>query len=141
MAGAYNPDVNRRRLTLLALLLPLFIARSLLPIGFMLSFDGGTPQMVFCPSIAPAQAAQNADHAMHGAGHEHHAHAHDHDSNGSDKSHQTCPFAFAGAAPLLAATAFAAEPQIAEAFIAPPALELPTLSFHANPIRGPPSLS
>lgn len=130
--------MNRRQLTLLALLLPLFVARSLLPIGFMLSFDGGTPQMVFCPSTG----APDAGHAMHMSHGDHAHHGHDHDSNGkADQSHQTCPFAFAGAAPLLAATAFAAEPQVSEAFIAPPALALPVVIFHANPIRGPPSLS
>lgn len=131
--------MNRRALKLLVLLLPLFVVRSLLPIGFMLSFEGGTPQMVFCPSVAtPAQDAGHAMHASHG-GHEHHGH--DHESSNPDHSHQTCPFAFAGAAPLLAATALAAEPQASEAFTAPPALALPAVALHANPIRGPPSLS
>ena len=138
--------MNRRHLTLLALLLPLFIARSLLPIGFMLSFDGGTPQMVFCPSVVTtvetSVGVPDAGHAMHMSHGGHAHHDHDHDSNGkADQSHQTCPFAFAGAAPLLAATAFAAEPQVSGAFIAPPALALPVVVFHANPIRGPPSLS
>jgi hypothetical protein len=130
--------VNSRRLKLLVLLLPLFIARSLLPIGFMVSFDTGTAQLVFCPGEAPSQG-----HSANAAHHEHH-HSHgsgDKGSGGSEHSHQTCPFAAAGAAPFAVASVFAADPQVAEAIAASPQATIPTLVFRAHPIRGPPALS
>jgi hypothetical protein len=135
--------VNSRRLKLLVLLLPLFIARSLLPIGFMVSFDTGTAQLVFCPGEAPSQNHSTNGHSANAAHHEHH-HSHGSDdtgTGGTEHSHQTCPFAAASAAPFAVASVFAADPQVAEAIAAPLQATIPTLVFRAHPIRGPPALS
>lgn len=137
--------MTARHLKLLVLLLPLFIARSLLPIGFMVSFDEGMPRIVFCPSQmpVPSQPIDGGTHAMHMAqGHEHHHHHQGAgDSTSTDQSHQTCPFAFAGAAPLAVALAFSAEPPTSEAIASPDESTILILASRAHPIRGPPVLS
>src|SRR5688500_15690497 len=156
-SDAYNPAVLKglrcrvipRHLKLFVLLLPLFIARSMLPIGFMVSFDEGMPRIVFCPSqiSVPAQATSDDPHAMHLAqGHEHHhqtTHHHEGagDSIGAEQSHQSCPFAFAAAAPFASALAFSADPPASEAIAALPDSTISLLASRAHPIRGPPVLS
>ena len=135
--------VTSRHLKLLVLLLPLFLARSMLPIGFMVSFDAGIPQIVFCPSAtAPIDSTSNDPHAMHAQhGHEHHHDAASTDSSSAEQSHQTCPFAFAAAAPLSAFVVFAPEPPAAETIASAINSDIRVVTFRAHPIRGPPSLS
>lgn len=142
------------RLKLLVLLLPLFIARSLLPIGFMLSFDEGIARIVFCSGEIPAPASTSTP-AQHTAHHVHDAHAqhqaqqtHEHHHGGAEsgtvdteQSHQTCPFAFAAAAPLACVDAFAAEPLPAEAIAAPQDSAILIATSRAHRIRGPPAFS
>lgn len=138
-----------RHLKLLALLLPLFIARSLVPIGFMLSFDGGVPALVFCPSqIAlpnvPSDDERGAHQSHlaphHEGAHQHHHHGDDH-SDGSSVNQQSCPFAFAAAAPLGIDHTFALEPPPSEAIAAPPEAAIRIAVSRAHAIRGPPALS
>lgn len=136
-----------RHLKLLALLLPLFIARSLVPIGFMLSFEGGAPALVFCPSqIAlpnvPDNEGEHQTHltAHHDGEHQRHHHGGDH-SDSSSVNQQTCPFAFAAAAPLGVAHNFAVEPPPSEAIPAPPESAIRIAVSRAHTIRGPPALS
>jgi hypothetical protein len=137
-----------RHIKILLLLLPLFIARSMLPIGFMLSFEAGMPRLVLCPSqvsipAQPASAAQHSDHDAHLAhhGHEHHHADEQTEAEHVGQSHQTCPFAFAAAAPLSAAVLFVAEPPPSEAISSPHERVLPQVAVRAHPIRGPPALS
>lgn len=139
-----------RHLKLLALLLPLFIARSLVPIGFMLSFDGGVPALVFCPSqmAVPNVPGHGGEHETHHAdpaphhegAHQHHHHGDDH-SDGSSVNQQSCPFAFAAAAPLGIDHTFALEPPPSEAIAAPPETAIRIAVSRAHTIRGPPALS
>lgn len=139
-----------RHLKLLALLLPLFIARSLVPIGFMLSFDGGVPALVFCPSqmAVPNVPGHGGEHETHHAdpaphhegAHQHHHHGDDH-SDGSSVNQQSCPFAFAAAAPLGIDRTFALEPPPSEAIAAPPEAAIRIAVSRAHAIRGPPALS
>jgi hypothetical protein len=152
---AYNParlppqglrSVTSRRLKLLALLLPLFVARSLLPIGFMLSFDTGSLRIVFCPSVistaGPSGAQDPAAHAHHDhAAHHAHHHSSDADSSATDKNHQSCPFAFAAAAPLAQIDHFALVPRTIEAFAEPAEATFVAPLSGAHPIRGPPAFS
>jgi hypothetical protein len=142
--------VTSRHLKLLVLLLPLLIARSLLPIGFMLSFDEGIPRIVFCPGEisvpgTPDSHGQHDSHTAHlthqGPGHEHHHGANESDANSAEHSHQTCPFAFAGAAPLTFLAAFSPELPAPEAITGPPDPAIFALAPRAHPIRGPPTLS
>lgn len=139
--------VKPRHLKLLAVLLPLFIARSLLPIGFMVSFDAALPRLVFCPSqVTLPNPSGDTSHAMHvPQGHEHH-HPHHHSgadetSNNAEQSHTSCPFAFAAAAPFAVANIFETDPPASEAIAASSASARFQLLSRAHPIRGPPVLS
>ena len=138
--------MNPRHLKLFVLLLPLFIARSLLPIGFMVSFDAGIPQLVFCPSQVTLPTPTSGDaHALQLAqGHEHHHQHHegaDETSSSVEQNHQSCPFASAAAAPLVSAIAFTASPTVSEAIAAPSESAVLPFPSRAHPIRGPPLLS
>jgi hypothetical protein len=136
--------VNPRHLKLLVLLLPLFIARSLLPIGFMLSLDEGSPRIVFCPGqiTVPSEPGHDGPHEMHLShqGHEHHSEGST-DSSSAEQGHQTCPFAFAAAAPLTASDVFAPEPPSSEAIVGPLDSTILVVALRAHLIRGPPALS
>ena len=129
---------------LLVLLLPLLIARSVLPIGFMLSFDGGAPRIVVCPAqnAIPSAAANHGAHQAHPAhpGVEHHS-VDQSDAHSAEHSHQICPFALGAAAPLAFASVFAPEPSSSEAIAGAPNPGILAVAFHAQPIRGPPALS
>jgi hypothetical protein len=140
--------VPSRHLKLFVLLLPLLIARSLLPIGFMLSFDEGTPRIVFCPGemSVPGTSGGHGQHESHSAhqalqGHEHHHGADESDAHSAEHGNQSCPFAFAGAAPLTVLAAFSPELPAPEAITGPPDSAIFALAPRAHPIRGPPTLS
>jgi hypothetical protein len=143
--------VTPRHFKLLVLLLPLFIARSLLPIGFMVSFDAEGARIVFCPTTIPvpvdgAQVA-HSDHHAHGQHAAHHGHEHHHagdseqNQHGAQLNHQSCPFAFAAAAPLASFDLFVSEPLRSEAIAAPVDAAILVHPSPAHPIRGPPALS
>lgn len=134
--------MNPRHPKLFVLLLSLFIVRSALPIGFMVSFDADAARLALCHG--QAVIAENAQHDRHrsadGAAHAHHQDPGDAGSQ-LDQEGQTCPFAFAAAAPLSAPTAFTAEAQ-ASAFVADlPAAPIYAAPLRGHPIRGPPALS
>jgi hypothetical protein len=140
--------VSRRHFKLLVLLLPLFIARSLLPIGFMVSFDAGSPRLVFCPSqVSLPKPSKDDSHAAHAAHHgEHHAHHGHHGSEDADAAqtsadHQSCPFAFAAAAPLASVEIFAALPAPREVFADARDVVVVSNASRSHPIRGPPAFS
>ena len=143
-----SPGVKRRDLKLLALLLPLFVVRSFVPTGFMLSLDGGMLSLVFCPSQISLPSVLGNDgahetylaHDHEGADHGHHG-GDEADSSSAHQDQQTCPFAFAAAAPLGIAQNFALEPPHSEAISGPPDSAIRSAVSRAHPIRGPPSLS
>lgn len=75
----------RRHLRTWALwLLPLIAARAFLPVGFMLSFQAGSADLVFCPGQTPGIVAMH-EHAAASGGHVHHL---DHASTGVHASHE-----------------------------------------------------
>jgi len=142
---------------LAVVLLPLFIARSMLPIGLMLSFEEGMPRLVLCPGTITVPGkpghGQHDAHLAHLAhpGHEQHRHDLDHlgeDHQGEDQpggsaehGQQICPFAFAGAAPLASGHDVAFEPPVSEQIVTPPAAAILFAASRAHPIRGPPAHS
>jgi hypothetical protein len=136
--------VSPRHYKLLVLLLPLLILRSVLPAGFMLSFDGGAPRIVFCSGqlAAPSDASHGPDRAhLAGHGQEHH-HGGDHSNNhSSGHDRQVCPFALAASAPLAFSSDFAPEHLSAEASVDAPDSAFVVVAFQTHPIRGPPRLS
>lgn len=129
------PVKSFHRHLLLMLLVPLMLARGLLPGGFMVSFEEGQAQWVMCPADGPVPMP---------AGHEHHHHHH-RDNGTPSTGHDAgkCPFASAaGAAVQPTIVAFA--PAVADADAA---VSIDDFTFErgivarAHPIRGPPHLS
>lgn len=143
--------MKRRHLKLLSLwILPLLIARALIPAGYMLSTADGLGLM-FCPgvlqtaSMSHSSPAAQIDHSAH-AGHDMSQHAaHGDDAPAGDTSHENsaCPFSLVAAVALLDIP-FVTTDSIRPVdetfeFTSPPA-------FNAGPvrtdrIRGPPQLS
>jgi len=148
--------VNRRTYTLVLMwLLPLLLARALIPSGFMLGAGTDGFGLIFCSgtmSMPMSEAgarhqhpAGHVDHSMHMA---HAAHASSMDDAGHDGTHgenesAACPFAIGACAASIDI------PHLA-AVMAAPAGELVRLvilagssivSLRAHPIRGPPQLS
>lgn len=122
----------------LAWLLPLFLLRSFVPVGFMLSWSDQGLQLVVCSGSGPMtlpgpEAKQHGQHTdSHAAGGHEHSQAHE----GS-----MCPFAAAGttgALPTFAATV-AFVTAISHEVPSPPASGLPSSTFLIDRIRGPPS--
>ncbi|MGE0116054.1 MAG: hypothetical protein AB7T07_14375 [Steroidobacteraceae bacterium] len=119
---------SRRIQTWVWWLLPLLVARALMPVGFMAQARDGKFQIVFCMAgVSLPQAAA-------------------HDDAGSDRASQSdlsCPFAHAAAAPLLDTSSSVVIAFFPSAEIYPPA-DLPN---HASGpprfdlARGPPALS
>ncbi|HMN44928.1 MAG TPA: hypothetical protein PKE27_10160 [Povalibacter sp.] len=143
--------MNRRLLKLLSLwIVPLLIARAMIPAGYMLSTADGL-QLMFCPSVvqAPAMAgpshAGHMDHSAH-AGHDMSQHAGHHGSApAGDTSHENsaCPFSLVATAALLdipyvAPTSIRPVDESIE-FTSVPAAG--TALQHLDRIRGPPRFS
>jgi hypothetical protein len=134
----------RRRLRIWAFwLLPLLAARAFLPVGFMLSFQGGNADLQFCPSQNPGIVTMLQTHgATAHAHHQDHA-AHQADHRGSHGIEPPCAFGLAAVAISLDVPSVAgAEPR---ADVSPPTFDT---AFHpglgpdrADRIRGPPHLS
>lgn len=142
--------MRRHYLKLLSLwILPLLVARALIPTGFMLSMDAGQLQLMFCPSgivqpLFSPKAVQQQAHAEH----QHHAGMHhgggaDQSSSAHDDDNAPCPFSLVASAPAcdIPYLAGAADAPRDERF---EYLSAPTFSVgpvRADRIRGPPSLA
>lgn len=155
-AEAYTPaaTMRRRHLNWLCLwILPLLLARALIPAGFMLSVDAGQLQLMFCPSAVVQLPGKHGGEHDHGAGHDQHqAHAEHHPGmhhGGTDhasshaQDNAPCPFS-------LAASATPSQVAYFSDAVAAPSderfhfLSAPTFSVgpvRTDPIRGPPSLA
>lgn len=137
--------IHRHLKLVLVLLLPLFIARSVMPAGFMVWFDEGFPRLVFCPAQGTARSEpsgheQSADaQPTHHHGHEYH-HGKD-QSDASDTGHagSGCLFALAAAAPLVFAEVFVVASSSSQAIAEPPESLIHAVTSRAHPIRGPPA--
>lgn len=140
--------MRRHYLKLLSLwILPLLLARALIPTGFMLSVDAGQLQLMFCPSgvvqpLSTPKALQQSAHAEHHQG-MHHGDGADQSSASHDYDNAPCPFSLVASAttreiPHLAGAADAPRDERFEYLSAP--------TFRVGPvrtdrIRGPPSLA
>ncbi|HEU4604576.1 MAG TPA: DUF2946 family protein [Steroidobacteraceae bacterium] len=128
--------MNRTRLKpWIVWLLPLFVLRAFVPVGFMLGSENGALAITFCSSIAaPAATDAHAQHHHHAqTGGHHHSEAHE---------RSICPYGLTGPADLAYIPTF--EPnsparalalrlvEPAQPFLTPPQTE---------PIRGPPTLA
>jgi hypothetical protein len=144
--------MNRRFLKLLTLwMLPLLVARAIVPVGFMFMSDSGGLRLMFCPSVAQpmsmdTQASAHAGHAMHHDMQAHAAHmqhAHDDGSANIDHDKTPCPFSLVAAVARLDLTYVAVlATLVGERF---DLFEtLPNISagpVQSLPIRGPPVYS
>lgn len=144
----HNPRrMNRRFAKLLTLwIVPLLLARALIPAGFMLAADANGLSLVFCSgsmSLAPAAQDPHAGHAGHIAHAEHHDPHSGHESSGMQHESGPCPFSLAASAALADITsstdvAFV----VATTVVAVPSS--PAVSagpLRADRIRGPPALA
>lgn len=150
--------MNRRFFKSLTLwIVPLLLARAMIPAGFMLSAGADGLDLMFCPgsmqmSAAPSQhAGDHGEHASHqdagqhsGHGDSHSASRHADDaSGGSAHDNAPCPFALAASAasvdvPYLASVALVPSDEIV-VFISAPAASAGPLRI--DRIRGPPLFS
>ena len=143
--------MNRRLLKLLSLwIVPLLIARAMIPAGYMLSTGDGL-RLVFCPSVVqgPAMAmpahAGHMDHSAH-AGHDMSQHAgHEGSAPAGDTSHENsaCPFSLVATAALLDIpfVAPAAIRPVDESIESDSAPAVGGALQHLDRIRGPPRFS
>lgn len=153
--------MRRHSLTLLSLwILPLLLARALIPTGFMLSAEAGRLQLVFCPAgvVQPlgipageqlAQAEHQAHHAgSHHAGSHHEGMQHGGDTDQASASHASqdsapCPFSLVASAMPSAVIYFS---DVLADLRDERSQFVSTPTFHVGPIRsdrarGPPSLA
>jgi hypothetical protein len=144
--------MRRHLLKLLSLwILPLLVARALIPAGFMLSVDAGQLQLMFCPSGVTEPMGQHAgmhhpgmhQHDMHHPGMHHGGGADEASSMHASQDHAPCPFSLAASATPYAVSYLADS-------VAAPSDErfefISALTFSVGPIRtdrirGPPSLA
>lgn len=141
---AYNAGavMRRRHLKLLSFwILPLLLARALIPTGFMLSVAAGSLQLTFCPAVVQP-AEQAPEHLSHHAG-MHHADAADPAAASHNVDNAPCPFSLVASAalgdvPYLHALASAPGDERFE-FISAPAVRVGPV--RTDRIRGPPSLA
>ena len=95
--------MRRRHLKLLSFwILPLLLARALIPTGFMLSVDAGTLQLTFCPAgviqpLGEQRAEQPPEHSAHHAG-MHHVDAADEQAASHNTDQAPCPFSLVASA-------------------------------------------
>jgi hypothetical protein len=146
--------MRRNLLKLLSLwILPLLLARALIPTGFMLSMEAGQLQLMFCPAgvvqpMGMPAGAQQLAHSEHQEGMHHAGMHHGGDTDQASSSHANqdsapCPFSLAASATpsaiaYLAAVVTDLRDERFEFLSAP--------TFRAGPIRsdrirGPPSLA
>lgn len=94
--------MRRRHLNLLSLwILPLLLARALIPTGFMLSVDAGQLQLMFCPAgVVQLPGSQQAHAGMHHEGMHHGGDTDQASSSHASQDSAPCPFSLvASAAP------------------------------------------
>lgn len=136
--------MRRHLLKLISLwILPLLVARALIPAGFMMSLEAGQLQLMFCPSGVVQPMAGHHEGMHHEGMHHHGGGADEASSMHAAQDHAPCPFSLAASATpstvsYLADTAASPSDERFE-FIS-------SLTFHVGPvrtdrIRGPPSLA
>ena len=149
--------MRRHSLTLLSLwILPLLLARALIPAGFMLSVEAGRLQLVFCPAgivqplgiPADAQQLAHAEHQVPDARSHHAGMQHGGDTDQASASHASqdgapCPFSLVASATPSAAVYLS---DIVTDLRDERSQFLSAPTFHVGPIRsdrarGPPSLA
>lgn len=149
--------MNRRFFKSLILwIVPLLLARAMIPAGFMLSVGADGLDLMFCsgsmqmPAGLQQPAGDHSEHAGHASHHEagqHSGHGSSHHgdaaSDGSTHSNAPCPFSLAASAAsvdvlYLAAVASASTDETV-AFISAPAASAGPL--RTDRIRGPPRFS
>jgi hypothetical protein len=129
--------MNRARLKpWIVWLLPLFVLRAFVPVGFMVSSDSGSMQLTFCSSIAAPSADPHAMHHHHGADA---ASSHQHGSEAHERS--LCPYVLTATANVHAVdyvpvVAPLRDERVAYVIAPPPQL----VRSQSEPIRGPPVL-
>lgn len=138
------PRMRRRHLNLLSLLiLPLLLARALIPAGFMLSVEAGALQLTFCPAgVIQPLGSQFKQHASHHEG-MHHGAAGDEAAAAHDDDNATCPFSLVASTtpsevPYLDAAAYQPSDERFE-FLSAPTFRVGPV--RADRIRGPPALA
>ncbi|MET0535086.1 MAG: hypothetical protein ABW171_12745 [Steroidobacter sp.] len=135
--------MRRRHLQLLSLwILPLLLARALIPTGFMLSVDAGSLQLVFCPAVQTTGSKQQLDSSMHHSG-MHHAGAADADTASHDDDNAPCPFSLVASAapgdvPYVSDSASGPSDERFDFISAPTVRVGPVRTAH---IRGPPAFA
>lgn len=146
-SSAYNGGAVMRRyhLKLLSLwiLLPLLLARALIPTGFMLSLDAGSLQLTFCPAVQPFEQrlAESQQHSsLHGG--MHHSDAAGDEAAAHFDDSAPCPFSLVAAAalgdvPYLQPLASAPSDERFE-FISAPTVRVGPV--RTDRIRGPPAI-
>jgi len=139
--------MRRRHLKLLSFwILPLLLARALIPTGFMLSVNAGSLQLTFCPAVV--QSAEQApehlahEHPSHHGG-MHHADAVDDGAASHNDDNAPCPFslvasAVPGEVPYLQDSANAPSDERFE-FLSAPTVRVGPV--RTDRIRGPPSVA
>lgn len=138
------PRMRRRHLNLLSLLiLPLLLARALIPAGFMLSVDAGALQLMFCPAgVVQPLGSRAMEHAPHHEG-MHHGAAGDDAAASHNDDNAPCPFSLVASTtpsevPYLAAVADRLSDERFE-FLSAPTFRVGPV--RADRIRGPPVLA
>jgi hypothetical protein len=139
--------MRRRHLKLLSFwILPLLLARALIPTGFMLSVDAGSLQLTFCPAVTRPLEQQSLEHSaqehssLHGG--MHHVDAGEDEAAAShNDDNAPCPFslvasAAAGDVPYLQDSAVAPSDERSE-FVSAPAIRVGPI--RTDRIRGPPA--
>lgn len=134
--------MRRRHLNLLTLLiLPLLLARALVPAGFMLSAGAGGLQLMFCPAGVVQPFGSSHEHAGHHEGMHHDAG--DDASTSHNNDNAPCPFSLvASAAPGAASYLPTVTTIVSDAvfeFSSAPAIRVGPI--RTDLIRGPPVLA
>jgi hypothetical protein len=134
--------MRRRHLKLLSLwILPLLLARALIPTGFMLTVDAGSLQLTFCPAGVVRLQSKQLEHSAHAG--MHHADAADQESASHNDDNAPCPFSLvASAAPgdvpyLHDSTSGPSDERLE--FISAPTLRVGPI--RTDRIRGPPAIA
>lgn len=141
---AYNDGaaMRRRYLKLLSLwILPLLLARALIPTGFMLSVDAGSLQLTFCPAVVQP-AEQAPEHLAHHGG-MHHDDAAGEEAASHNDANPPCPFSLVASAvpgdvPYLQDSANEPSDERFE-FVSAPTVRVGPV--RTDRIRGPPSVA
>ena len=140
--------MNRRFFKSLTLwLLPLLVARAIVPVGFMFMQGNDGLQLMFCPAVVQEHGAPMAmgEHAGHHDPAMHAGHAAQNDQHPWNAGHDKtpCPFSLVASVALLDVPLVAAD----SIFVADETVEftsgpvLNTGPLHSDRIRGPPQFS